>query len=126
MIWHTIFTIQRASYFRCRILPFPPQALYPIDLFFVGCPVLVKVTKIDLAQKKLLLHLEKFHLSYVNQSKLLDGSTKDEAKGVEGGGGKEVEDGSKMDSNVIDDQLGSVLRCVILRHSPRGALVNEC
>lgn len=92
---------------------FLKQALYPIDLFFVGCPVLVKVTKIDLGQKKLLLHLEKFHLSYVNQSTLVK-----MAEGVNEGSAEKM-----GDSNLEDDQLGSVLRCVILRHSPRGALV---
>merc|ERR1712142_445997 len=81
---------------------FLKQALYPIELFYVGCPVLVKVTKVDLGQNKLFLSLERFDLSYVNHGGTV---------------------GNDDVTTSAPESPGSVVNCDILRHSSRGALV---
>ena len=75
-----------------------------MDLFYVGCPVLVKVAKVDMAQKKMVLNLERLDLSLINQ-----GGT--EAVAME------------TEPEVASEEPGSVVKCVVVRHSPRGALV---
>ena len=103
--------------------------MYPIDLFYVGCPVLVKVTKVDLAQNKILLHLERFDLSFVNRGGAATTAASLAAAVTEGEKDEDpspetVSDAPTEKCSASDDaDLGSVVDCVILRHSPRGALV---
>ena len=109
--------------------------MYPIDLFYVGCPVLVKVTKVDLAQNKILLHLERFDLSFVNRGAAA--TTAAAAAAAAAAATAELRKDPSMETvsyaptekcSASDDaDLGAVVDCVILRHSPRGALVtNAC
>ena len=75
-----------------------------MDIFYVGCPVLVKVAKVDMAQKKMVLNLERLDLALINQG---------------------ASDAVAMETQpeMASEEPGSVVNCVVVRHSPRGALV---